>query len=128
MRPEVWTAVGALAGVLATVLTLFWQRPKIGAEARKLNADASRTEWSTLRDEINRLQERVERQDERIAELEKLDDERADRERALKKENNQLRQKVRRLETRIKGLEEVFKIGPVPPDMKAALDKLGKID
>jgi gas vesicle protein len=116
--------VGAILTFAAALLLL----PKIRAEARKLNAEAGATEWGTLRDEINRLQERVDAQGSRIAELEKLDGERADREAGLVKENRQLRQKVRKLETRIAGLESVFKIGPITPEMQAELDKLKDVD
>lgn len=113
---------------MVTLIGVIIAWPKISAEARKTNAEAGQVEWSTLRDEINRLQERVEAQDRRIAELEKLDDERADREIELVKENRQLRQKVKKLETRIAGLEAVFKVGPITDEMQAELDKLKDID
>lgn len=123
-----WTAIGAIAGVLATLLIGLWQLPKIRGEARKLNAEAAALEWSSLKAEIDRLQVRVTVQDGRIAELEKLDADRADQEATLKRENIQLRRKVRRLEDRIAGLEAVFKIGPVPPEMQAELDKLKDVE
>lgn len=125
---ELWTFIGAVVGAAATLIGVILALPKLRSEARKLNAEAGHLEWQTLRDEINRLQERLEKQDARIAELEKLDDERADREAELVKENRQLRQKVKRLEDRIEGLEAIFKIGPVTPEMQAELDKLKKIE
>lgn len=116
--------------VLLEGFKALWKRlrrdPKGNAEARKINADASHTEWGTLRDEIHRLQSRVEEQDRRIAELEKLDCERVDREVELKRENGRLRQKVSKLESRVEGLEAIFRVGPVPPEMQAQLDALDR--
>lgn len=119
---------GGVIGAILTFAAALLMLPKIRAEARKPNAEAAATEWGTLSGEINRLREKVEAQDRRIDELEKLDDERADREAGLKKENRLLKQKVRKLENRIKGLEEVFKIGPITDEMQAEIDKLKDVD
>lgn len=116
--------VGTALGAIVTFIVARWQLPKLEAEARKLEAEASRTEWQTLRDEIDRLTNRVSAQDAKIADLEKQADERGEREAALESDNRKLRAKVARLESRIAGLEAIFKIGPITPEMQAALDKL----
>jgi gas vesicle protein len=115
--------VGALVALVAALLAL----PKIRAEARKLNAEAGAIEWGALKSEVERLTETVKVQGQRIAELEQSAATRADREAELEKENKQLRTEVGRLKSRVKALEAIFKVGPVTPEMQAALDKLDKI-
>lgn len=110
----------AVIGGIITLVGVLLALPKIRAEARKLDAEASSIMWQTLRNEIDRLTQR-------IAELEKGDRERELREAGLEKENRQLRAHVKRLEGRVSELETILKIGPLPPDMQAALDKLNDI-
>jgi chromosome segregation ATPase len=128
MAVDLATIFAAFGGSVVTLVGAVLMLPKVRAEARKINAEASGAEWRTLKQEIDRLQERVEAQDRRIAELEKLDDERADREAGLEKENRQLRAKVKKLEGRIAGLEAVLKVGPLPAAMRAALAKLRDVE
>lgn len=85
-----------------------WLSGSSTAEARKINAEASRIEWQTMRDEIDRLG----------IEVREL--------RALECENRKLRGKVRKLEVRVSGLEAILHIGPITPEMQAALDELDR--
>lgn len=121
-------AAGAVIGGLVTLACFIWQLPRVRAEARKLNAEANQIEWGTLRDELARLADKVRAQGAQIAGLEETAEQRTKHEAQLKRENNQLRLQVKKLEGRVAGLEAVFKIGPVAPEMQAALDRLNKID
>jgi peptidoglycan hydrolase CwlO-like protein len=114
--------------VIVTLVGVIIRLPEVRARARHLNAEAGQLEWQTLRDEITRLQEKVTAQDQRIAELEQADESRREREAELEQENRSLKAKVTRLETRIRAMEEIFRIGPLPPEMQAELDKLKKIE
>ena len=128
MNGAVWTLLGGLLTAAVALITFRWQLPKIRAEARKANAEASHTEFQTLREHVALLEQRIATQGVRIAELEAADTRRAGREAELEKENRSLKLKVRKLESRIAGLEAVFKIGPVPPEMQAELDKLKDVE
>lgn len=108
-----WTQiVGALAGgsflPAAYRATRKWLGGATAAETRMTNAQASRVEWQTLRDELDR-------QGAEIREL-----------RAVECENKKLRGKVRKLEVRVSGLEAILHIGPITPEMQAALDDLDR--
>jgi regulator of replication initiation timing len=118
---------GAVTAVVTFAGTLLYL-PKVRAEARKTNAQAGQIEWGTLRDEIDRLRLRIETQDQRIAELEKLDGERIDREVELVKENRRLRYEVSSLRRRVGQLEEIITTRTTPEDMRAQLDKLKDIE
>jgi hypothetical protein len=111
---------GTLLGALVTIAGVIWQLPKIRAEARLANAEASQIEWQTLRDELSRLNDLVKGQAAKIRALERAKDNRVE----LERENRGLKSKVARLELRVQALENILKIGPLPPDMQAALDQL----
>ena len=128
MGAEVWAPIGAVVTAIVTTLIARWQLPKIRAEARKLGAEASQSEWQLLSGKVAWLTAEVGRQDEKIRQLEQLAEERGDREKALERENKGLRVKVRRLEKRVGELEAILKIEPLPPGMKAALERLDRID
>jgi uncharacterized coiled-coil DUF342 family protein len=128
MDGAVWTLIGGIAASVVALITFRWQLPKIRAEARKFDAEASRTEWQTLRDEIDRLTAKVTAQDSRIDELGKAAEARAERTSELEKENRTLRTEVGRLRNRIAKLEAVFKIGPISPEMQAAIDRLKDVE
>jgi hypothetical protein len=125
---EIWSAIGAVSGLIVGLGGWLIAYPKHRSEGRKFDAEAEHINWTTMRGEIDRLNAKLAKQDERIAELEKLDGERESREADLLRENRQLRQKVKRLENRVAGLEGVFKVGPIPPDMQAAIDKLKDVE
>lgn len=116
--------LSTVAGALITFLGLRWRRPQFNAEARKSNAQASHQEWGTLRDEIARLDVRTA---ELRREIDTIKTNSRNRVKALDRENSRLRSHITRLERRVGELESIFKIGPVPPEMQAELDKLDKI-
>lgn len=120
--------LGAIIGAFVTLAGLFLALPKIRSEARKSNAEASSIEWHTLKNEIDRLQQRLSEQEQKIATLERADHERADRERELERENRALKMKVGRLESRIRAMENIFKVGPISPEMQAQLDELDRTE
>lgn len=110
----VLTLVG---GYLAARLT----KPKVDAEARKLHAETDEIIVARLYRHIDRLDTEMKELREEFATLQKQADQ---REAELEQENRVLRAKVQRLEKRITGLERVFKVHPITPEMQAELDKL----
>lgn len=115
--------VGVLVGGLVTLACFIWQLPKIRAESRKLNLEADGVLFSTLSQEILWLKDKVNAQALQIATLEKE----AHTSLTTKRENVRLRARVKNLEERCGRLEAIFRIGPVSPEMQAALDKLDEI-
>jgi peptidoglycan hydrolase CwlO-like protein len=121
-------ALWALAGAAATaVIAGIFGRPRSKAEARKLNAEASGIEWQSLKAEVDRLTLAVDKQGAEIAQLKEQAVVRADRATELEKENKSLKAEVGRLKNRVKALENIFKIGPITPEMQAELDKLKEV-
>lgn len=118
-----FVVISAVAGALATLAGLLIAWPKLKAEARRLNAEASKLEWQTLHDEIKRLD--LQTAALRI-EITNIQTAGKAREGELDRENGRLRGMVRKLEGRVSDLESILKIGPLPPDMKAALDELDR--
>lgn len=93
------------------------------AEARKINAEADNIIIGQLRSEIERLDgEMKQLRSEFASARQAADDEKA----RLEKENRYQKGQIRRLETRVSGLESILSIGPITPEMKAALDELDR--
>lgn len=117
------TLIGGVIGAIATLAATILMWPKINAEARRANAQASQVEWQTLRDEIRRL-------DGELADVRKefstFKESAADEKGELERENKSLRTEIRRLKIRVQGLEEIFKIAPVTPEMQALLDEIDR--
>lgn len=125
MGAELWAALGAFAAALVTLIGILVALRKTKAEARKLDAQAGRIEWQTLHDEILRLDGLTKAL---RAEMDALKIAAAEEKSELERENRTLRSKVARLEARIRAMEEIFRIGPIPPEMQAELDKLKTIE
>lgn len=115
--------IGAVVGGLVTLICFIWQLPKIRAEARKLNVEADNVQFDTLSKEIAWMKGKINAQARQIATLEKE----AQSSLSTKRENVRLRARVKKLEERCGRLEAIFRIGPVSPEMQAALDKLDEI-
>lgn len=119
MGAELWGAAGVILTAVVAFAGHMLLRPKIMAEARKAVSESKEIDWTRFDAEIERL-------DRKIAKLELEIDSRATREIELVGENRSLRNKVMRLERRVAGLERIFNIAQITPEMQAELDKLNR--
>lgn len=116
---------GVLAGLALPFTRTIWRKltGASQAEARLTNAKADSVIIRNLSAEVERLSNEVKqlRDDFEVAQRH-ADDEKA----MLERENRSLKGKISRLETRVTGLESILSIGPITPEMKAALDELDR--
>lgn len=119
MGAEVW--IGLISAISGGLISSLFLLPKLRAEARKLNREADGLLIDRLTQEIERLDREIEDLRSRFTAAAKAANE---RECALEKENKLLRAEIKRLRKRIEGLETIFKLHPIPPEMQAALAAL----
>lgn len=120
-----------LAGVLVGLLVAWFSRPKFTAEAGKADAERDTLDWTRFHAEIARQDAKIATLEDKLlrqeAEIENLKHDRDDRDEALvneRKENRKLQALVARLGKRLEAIEALFKAHPIPPELRAALDKL----
>ena len=120
-----WVSGGLIAG-LVTLVGYLLATPKLRAEARKAHAESDHLQWKTLYAEIQRLDKMTSNLRKEVDRLNNDAGASKGREDILNRENVNLRVMVRKLSKRVSDLEEVLKIGALPPDMQAALDRLDR--
>lgn len=103
------------------------EMPKAKAAAQLTQSEADDRDWGRFQKEIGRLEERIARQDDEIENL------RNDALKSRRRESN-LEQTVRsqkahisRVERRLAGIERIFKLHGVTPEMQIELDRLEEV-
>lgn len=102
--------------------------PKAKAAAQLTQSEASERDWGRFQKEIGRLEERISRLERDNEEL------REDALKSRQRESN-LEQKVRsqknhieRVERRLQGMERIFQLKGITPEIQAELDKLETVE
>lgn len=122
-------------GLVGVVLMHLREGPKAQAAARKTEVETDGLVIASLSQRLGQVEERLAQAETKLHAVETENE--ALREDALKSRNREanLEQVVRsqkahigRLEKRVAGLERIFKLHPVTPEMQAEIDRLNQED